>query len=305
VKGKKEMSSPTVVIIILTCNQKKVTLDLLSSFVDCQYGNKQIILVDNGSEDRVQDEVTRIYPDVIVLRNEKNLGAAGGRNTGIEYALKHLNFQYIMFMDNDIVITPDFLVKLVDGLESCEDESVEIASPLLYQMGTNRIIDSAGGARLNFYTGSTRTRGYGEVDKGQYTNERFPNAVPTTVTILMHRCALERAGRFDVSFDPYGYEDLDMALRANPARNPFLFVPEAVVYHLGSKTGFSGYSAVYARLKGQNMRRFFKRHSTSFQWLCFNLFLPFLSLKTIVREIRRGNAGAIVALAKGFFGGGK
>jgi GT2 family glycosyltransferase len=299
------LGSPAVVIVILTWNQKKVTLDLLNSFVGCQYGNKQIILVDNGSEDGVQDEVIRNFPDVIVLRNEKNLGAAGGRNTGIEFALKHLDFQYIMFMDNDIVITPDFMDKLVDSLESCEDKSVEIASPLVYQMGTDRIIDIAGGAKLNFYTGSTQTRGYGEVDQGQYTNERFPDAVPTTVTLIMHRRALERAGRFDVSFDPYGYEDLDMVLRANPARSPFLFVPEAVVYHLGSKTGFSGYTAVYARIKGQNMRRFFKRHSTLFQWFCFNLLLPFLSVKTIVRELRRGNARAIVALAKGFLGRAK
>jgi len=299
------MGSPAVIIIVLTCNQKKVSLDLLHSFGECRYSNRQIILVDNGSTDGVREEVNRLFPEVTVLRNEKNLGAAGGRNTGIEYALQHLDFQYIMFMDNDIVVTPDFLDLLVDGLESCGDKSVEIASPLLYQMGTEKVIDSAGGAQLNFYTGSTQTRGYGEVDSGQYNNDRFPDAVPTTVTILMHRRALERAGRLDVSFDPYGYEDLDMVLRANPGRNPYLFVPEAIVYHLGSKTGFAGYTAEYTRIKGQNMRRFFKRHSTSFQWFCFNLLLPFLGLKTVIRELRRGNVRAIFALAKGFLCGAK
>ncbi|MBU1233484.1 MAG: glycosyltransferase family 2 protein [Proteobacteria bacterium] len=297
------MNSPLVAIVILTCNQKQVTLDCLQSFAACQYEKKQIILVDNGSEDGVQAEVNRLFPHVTVLRNEKNLGAAGGRNTGIEYALQQLDFTYIMFMDNDIVVMPDFLSNLVNGLRSCEDASVEIASPLLYQMGTEKIIDCAGGARLNFYTGSTQTRGHGELDIGQYDHERFPNCVPTTV--LMHRNALERAGRFDVSFDPYGYEDLDMVLRANLEHSPFLFVPEAVVFHLGSKTGFSGYTAEYTRMKGQNMRRFFKRHASSLQWLCFNLLLPFLSIKTIVRELRRGNVKAILGLAKGFFSGTK
>lgn len=297
------MNSPLVAIVILTCNQKQVTLDCLQSFAACHYENKQIILVDNGSEDGVQAAVNKQFPQVTVLRNEKNLGAAGGRNTGIEYALQQLDFAYIMFMDNDIVVMPDFLSKLVTGLESCEDASVEIASPLLYQMGTEKIIDCAGGAKLNFYTGSTQTRGHGELDTGQYDHERFPNCVPTTV--LMHRRALERAGRFDVSFDPYGYEDLDMVLRANPDRAPFLFVPDAVVFHLGSKTGFSGYTAEYTRMKGQNMRRFFKRHASSFQWFCFNLLLPFLSIKTIVRELRRGNVKAIWGLAKGFLSGTK
>lgn len=293
------MSSPLVAVVILTCNQKKLTLDCLDSLLKRQYEHKQIILVDNGSEDGVQDEAFQKFPHVIVLRNEENIGAAGGRNTAIEYALQYLAFTYILFMDNDIVVMPDFLNKLVDGLESCEDPSVEIASPLLYQLGTDKIIDSAGGPKLNFYTGSTQTRGHGEVDAGQYKNERFPNCVPTT-TVLMHRKALERAGRFDVSFDPYGYEDIDMVLRANPAMAPFLFVPDAVVYHLGSKTGFSGYTADYTCMKGKNMRMFFKRHSTAFQWFCFNLFLPFLSVKTIVRELRRGNVKAILGLVKGF-----
>ena len=297
------MVSPLVAIVILTCNQKKVTLDCLHSFAACTYEHKQIILVDNGSADGVQAEVNRRFPQVIVLRNEKNLGASGGRNTGIEYAQQNLDFQYIMFMDNDIIVMPDFLRHLVEGLESCEDSSVEIASPLLYQMGTDKIIDCAGGAKLNFYTGSTQTRGHGELDTGQYDQEKFPACVPTTV--LMHRKALERAGLFDVSFDPYGYEDLDMVLRANPDRAPFLFVPDAVVYHLGSKTGFSGYTAEYTRMKGQNMRRFFKRHATSFQWFCFNLLLPFLSIKTIIRELRRGNVKAIWGLAKGFLGGAR
>lgn len=297
------MDSPLVVLVILTCNQKQVTLDCLHSFTDCSYPNKQIILVDNGSEDGVEKAVNQKFPDVKVLRNEKNLGAAGGRNTGIEYARRHLDFTYIMFMDNDIVVSPDFLSRLVEGLESCENPLVEIASPLLYRMGTDKLIDCAGGAMLNFYTGSTQTRGHGEVDSGQYNREKFPKCVPTTV--LMHRRALERAGGFDVSFDPYGYEDLDMVLRANPDRNPFLFVPEAVVRHLGSKTGFSGYTAEYTRMKGRNMRRFFKRHSTRLQWLCFNLLLPFLSVKTIVRELRRGNVKAIFGLIKGFLSGAK
>ena len=297
------MNSPQVVIVILTCNQKQVTLDCLQSFEHCQYPNKQIVLVDNGSNDGVEGEVNEKYPHVTVIRNETNLGAAGGRNSGIEYAKENLQLEYIMFMDNDIVVQPEFLSRLVTGLHSCTDSRVEIASPLLYQMGAEKMIDCAGGAELNFFTGSTQTRGHDEVDKGQYDNEAFPQCVPTTV--LMSRAALDRAGQFDVSFDPYGYEDLDMVLRANPDRKPFLFVHDAVVYHLGSKTGFSGYTAEYTRMKGQNMRRFFKRHSTSFQWLCFNLLLPFLSVKTIVRELKRGNVKAIIGLVKGFLGLGK
>jgi len=65
----------------------------------------------------------------------------------------------------------------------------------------------------------------------------------------MHRGISENADRFDIAFDRYGCEDLDMDVRTNLARSPFLFVPKAVVYHLGSKTEFYAYTAAYVRVK--------------------------------------------------------
>jgi len=298
------MNARPLVIVILSCNQTEITLECLRSLEECSYTDKQIILVDNGSDDDVEGVVRQRFADVIVLRNPENIGAAGGRNTGIEYAVKNADFRYILFMDNDIVVAPDFLSRLVDGLEACENPAVEIASPLLYQMGREDTIDSAGGVELNYFTGSSQRRGHGKENDGQYEKDELLHCVPTTA-VLMHRRALERAGGYDVSFDPFGYEDIDMVLRANSEGVPFLFVPAAVGYHRGSKTGFSGYTAEYARVKGQNMRRFFKRYSTSFQWVCFNLLLPFLGIRTILRELRRGNVKVVANLAKGLLSGGK
>ena len=293
---------PSVALVILTWNQKDTTLKCLESLKACDYTNLTVILVDNGSEDGTSDCVIRSYPNVVLLRNEENEGASAGRNTGIEYANMHISYSYIMFIDNDTEVRPDFLTKLVESLETCEDSRVQIASPMIYQIGTEKTIDSAGGSRVNFFTGSTQTRGHGELDKGQYQHKIFSRSVPTTAVIL-HKKAMERAGSYDVSFDPYGYEDLDMVLRANKKNTPYLFVPNSIVYHLGSRTGFKTYSNEYAATKGKNMRRFFKRHSTPFQWVCFNVLLPFLSIKTIARELSKGNVRTVWALAKGFFRG--
>lgn len=289
---------PFVVFVILSCNQKDVTLECLESVSQCDYTSKQIILVDNGSSDGTIEAINRAFPEVKCLRNERNLGAAAGRNCGIEYAKKHYAFDYIMFMDNDIVVRPNFLTKLVNGLQREGQGGAQIASPKLYQMGTEDILDCAGGAKVNFYTGSTQTRGHGEKDSGQFDKTKYPHCVPATV--LLHRKALERAGCFDVSFDPYGYEDLDFVLRANAPGTPFLFVPDAVVYHKGSKTGFTGYSAEYAKVKAANLRRFFKRHSRTHHRIVFYCVLPFLALKPIFRELRKGNVTAVWGLIRGF-----
>jgi len=294
---------PLVVLIILSCNQKDITLQCLESLSACDYSNKQIVLVDNGSEDATVEAVHKAFPEVKCLRNKKNLGAAGGRNVGIDFANEHYEFEYVMFMDNDIVVTPPFLKKLVEGLVQNIDNGIEIASPKLYLMGSDNVIDCAGGAKVNFITGSTQTRGHGEVDIGQYDGESFPKCVPTTV--LMHRRALLRAQHFDISFDPYGYEDLDMVLRANLPGNPFLFVPESVVYHKGSRTGFSGYSANYAKVKAANLKRFLKRHSSFLQRISFYCLLPLLVVKPISRELRKGNFSSVIGLIKGFINNDK
>lgn len=291
---------PLVVIIILTCNQKDMTLQCLASFEKCTYGNKKIVLVDNGSSDNVLDAVQASFPEIVCLRNEQNMGAAAGRNIGIDYALFHWDFEYILFIDNDTMITPGFLVELVFSLVEIKDEKVEIASPKVYVMGENQIIDSAGGAKVNFFTASTQNRGFGEVDTGQYDRDNFPKCVPSTVCVLMQREALERAGHFDISFDPYGYEDLDMMLRGCPSSGKFLFVPQSIIFHKGSKTGFVEYTSEYTRVKGKNLRRFFARHATGFQQFCFFLLLPFLVFRTFARELCRGNVGAIMGLIKGY-----
>ena len=290
---------PPVALVILTCNQRDITLQCLQSLAESDYDNMQVVLVDNGSDDDTLHAVKEKFPEIHLIRNETNLGAAGGRNVGIDYAKAQLDFDYIMFMDNDIVVTPTFLTKLIEGLLDSQKTGVEIASPKLYLMGSDKIIDCAGGAKVNFYLGSTQTRGHGEKDIGQYDNNNFPKCVPTTV--LMHKNALMRAEKFDISYDPYGYEDLDMVLRANIPGNPFLFVPEAVVYHKGSKTGFEGYTAEYAKVKATNFKRFLKRHSSPVQRMAFFSLLPFLAIKPITRELLKGNFRSIIGLVKGFF----
>ena len=55
----------------------------------------------------------------------------------------------------------------------------------------------------------------------------------------------------------------------------FRYVPASIVYHKGNKTGFGAYNSEYAALKGRNLRKFLKRHSSPFQWYCFHLLLPF------------------------------
>ncbi|MEJ2320291.1 MAG: glycosyltransferase family 2 protein, partial [Gemmatimonadales bacterium] len=154
------------------------------------------------------------------------------------------------------------------------------------------VIDDGGGCRVNFYTGSTQRVGSGDVDRGQYDRPAAPGAVPNTGCLLVSREVVEACKGFDTGLDPFGFEDLDFSLRAMRKGYAFRFVPESLVHHKGNMTGFGGYTAEYAKLKGRNLRRFLARHATPWQRLCFHALLPALALRTIVREVLRGNARA-------------
>ncbi len=278
---------PLVVIVLLSCNQEEDTLRCLESLRGITYPSTQIIVVDNGSEDGTEQAIAARFPGVLVLRNQENLGASGGRNRAIDHAVDKIDFAYMPFLDNDTVVTPGFLEPLVEAHGA--DASVGLASAKLHKLLEPGVIDDGGGCRVNFYTGATGRRGTGEVDRGQYDRPAGPKQVPGTGCLLVSRGVIEACEHFYTGLDPFGFEDLDFALRAMERGYTFRFVPESLVHHKGNKTGFGGYTADFAKLKGRNLRRFLARHATPWQRLCFNALLPVLAIRTFGRELLRGN----------------
>jgi GT2 family glycosyltransferase len=108
------MKSPLVSIIIL--NYKRLTaLELtLESVVAQKYGNKEIIVVDNHSEEDVASVVGRYGSDIRLIETGKNLGGCGGRNVGIRAA----GGEIVITLDNDVsFLSPDAIDKVVHQFE--------------------------------------------------------------------------------------------------------------------------------------------------------------------------------------------
>jgi len=292
------LHDPLVVAVILTCNQKEDTIRCLRSFRFVEYPRLEIVLVDNASTDDTREAVNQEFPNVHVIYSRSNVGVAGGRNLGIAYARDHFAYDYCFYCDNDTVVAKDVLGPLVAALEA--DPTIGIAAPKLYIMHEENRLDSAGGSNISFWTGQTGRRGYGEIDRGQYDGLAIPACVPAGIA-MARRKVIEKCGGFDSQFNPYGPEDLDFSLRVKEEGYSFRYVPKSIVYHKGNKTGFGGYNAEYAALKGQNLRKFLKRHASTLQWYCFHLLLPLLGLRTIFREVTKGNFKAPFQLARGYW----
>lgn len=106
-------------IIIVNYNTRDLLISCLASVyqtVQSEY-EFEVIVVDNASKDGSREAVELLYPEVILLPQESNLGFAKANNKGINIA----NGRYILLLNSDTVIQPDTLMKMLELMDSNSD----------------------------------------------------------------------------------------------------------------------------------------------------------------------------------------
>src|ERR1035437_2216086 len=112
-----QIIQPKVFIVLLNWNGFNDTVECVNSIKKISYGNYEIIIVDNESENDFE-KLENIYSnEIILIRSDVNLGFAGGNNLGIKYALKN-DADFVLLLNNDTTVDPDFLDGLIkSGIE--------------------------------------------------------------------------------------------------------------------------------------------------------------------------------------------
>jgi GT2 family glycosyltransferase len=288
-----------VAIVILTLNQRETTLRMLASLMPQVEPGMAVLVWDNGSTDGTVEAVARACPTVLAHHHPVNLGVASGRNAGARLAMDQFRPDYLLFLDNDLVLRPRFVRELLDVLER-EPGVGQVQGKLLYLDEPDRINDG-GGCRINFVLGRTDPVGFKELDRGQC--EKVAPCVSGGGAMMVRACLFEELGGFDSVFDPFGPEDLDFSLRLQERGHRALYVPTAVALHAVNHTYEGhGYTAVYARAKAKHWLRFLARHGSPLQKVgFFAVGAPIIAVRMLFRELRRGNFRAIVGSARGMF----
>lgn len=221
-------------VVILNFNGKRYLEKCLSSLDAQTYEDFEVIVVDNASSDESVDYLKAQFPWVRIVKNENNLGFAGGTNSGIRQA----QGKYILTLNNDTQVDKRFLEYLIGPMQS--DKSVGMcASKMLF---LDSRINSAGICLSR--SGASWDRGMFEPDQGQYDS---PEEVfgPCAGAALYRREMLEEIGLFDEDFFLY-MEDVDLAFRGRLAGWRCVYVPQAKVYHHhGGTAGFRSDLSVY------------------------------------------------------------
>ena len=295
---------PNVTVIILNWNGWKDTIECLESLYQIDYFNYQIILVDNASEDDsierikeycegklfvkseffdynldnkhiylhefLEEEFKSFNKDlvksnsIIILKNNINYGFAGGNNIGIKFALKNLNPDYILLLNNDTVVDKYFLTELVKIGK--KNNKIGFLGPKIYYYGyegRKNVISFAGGF-LNYYTGMPKVLGYQEIDQGQY--DRVNNVdYAEGSCVLINRDVLEKIGFLDTSYFAY-WEEADLCKRGFEAGYRSVYVPKSKIWHKVS-TSFNDPLKLY--YYSRNKIRFMKKNTRKIEYISF------------------------------------
>lgn len=200
----------------------------------------EVLLVDDCSTDRTNEAVESAFPAVRVIRHTTNQGFSKSTNSGLRVA----RGEYILMLNNDTLVHPGALEKLVDFLETRTDVGV-VGPRVLSRDGSlqqqcRRRIPTPWAALLylsgiaGLFPKSPRLARYLITEADEHATLEV-DAV-SGCCMLARRAVVDRIGYFDEEFFLYG-EDLDYCHRTKLAGWRVFYFPDAVITHFGGQGG--------------------------------------------------------------------
>jgi len=286
---------PSVFIILLNWNRAKDTLECIRSLESSDYPNLSTLVVDNGSIDDSLSILRRLRKRIILIETGENLGFSGGNNLGIKYALEH-NADYVLLLNNDALIAPDALSKMVAVAES--DKSIGIVTPKIHFHPLRDLIWAAG-TKYYGWCMTSCLNGYGEEDVGQYDCER-DLVWPTGCAMLIKKEVLTEVGSLNDELFAVG-EDLDYGLRTIKQGYRIRYVPSAVVWHKESVSAGGHDAPQYVFYQTRNLVVLQRHWAKNVLHLLLAQMIAFLHLgKRILLFVLHGKWRSIAGLLYGW-----
>ncbi len=291
-------SAARVFIVVLNFNNWRDTVECLDSLLEITYKNYSIVIVDNDSNDgspekivthcrgiseeidilNTNEQITAHKKTVRIklLRADKNGGYGYGNNLGIKYALSE-RADYVLIINNDTIVDPDFLQPLVNTCE--DDKTMGIVSGKIYYYDKPDTIWSNGG-HFHSCTGKVEQFNFNEKDNG---------LIPEGEINFISGCmwfipvdVIREVGYINEEYFMY-MEDIDYCHRVLERDYKLAVVPESRIFHKAGDRdkSFSKFSVYW---RSRNYMILLKRTEPFFfnrilKALVFNIFYSIRLIK--------------------------
>lgn len=277
---------PKVCIIVVSWNRKNCVMNCLKSLAKVSYPNYETIVVDNASVDGSSEEIESSFPHIELVRNRENLGYTGGNNVGIEHSIKR-SADYIVLLNDDIVVSPSFLTEMIKASET--DRQIGVAGPKILCLPEKARIYRPYG-KINYY-----------LQLGLLSLNRMEE--PTEVdwvcgaALLIKKETVEKVGLLDTDFFLY-FDEADFCERAKKMGCKIVYVPSSIVYHDVSRSFSDGINPVQLYYITRNELLFARKHLNLLVF--FPLFFPRFFFRIVTYWFRSKDIQVIRSIVMGF-----
>ncbi|MCZ7663141.1 MAG: glycosyltransferase family 2 protein [Thermoleophilia bacterium] len=260
-----------VYVVIPVHNRLGHTIRCLESLRQQRFEQLTTILVDDGSTDGTSQAVHAQFPNVVILKGDGSLWWTGATNMGVSWVLDRCRpGDYVLTLNNDTTISPDYVAKLVDLAESVG--TALVGSVCVDLRAPDTIVD--GGPMIRWLTAKSWSLNGGKRLFDCRANglcQTVPMFLPGRGTLIPEACFRE-LGLFNSRSLPHYAADYEFSRRAARSGYLLLMSYEASVSTDVESSGLSIRTEALSRT--QFFRMFFSKRSPAcliyrwrFAWL--------------------------------------
>lgn len=214
-----------VAIVLVNWNGLDFTKACLDSLRKVDFSDFRVFVVDNASQNKEGEVLKSAFPEIELIQSRKNRGFTGGNNLGIRAALDQ-GFGHVLLLNNDTLVEPDFLKKMMGTMQS--DPKLGVVQPMICFLHDRGKIWSAGGKWNSLFCRAVTLGDRKILDGYEIKSTNLDWA--TGCSLLISKEALEAVGTLDDNFFAY-FEDVDWSLRIRKAGFEIALCEFAKIYH--------------------------------------------------------------------------
>jgi GT2 family glycosyltransferase/tetratricopeptide (TPR) repeat protein len=236
------LTEKMVSIVILGFNQVEYTKKCIDSIRRHTRQKYELILIDNGSKDGTE-AFFRSIAGAKVIRNPENLGVSKGWNQGMRVATG----EYILILNNDIIVGPDWLENMVRLAES--DPSIGLVGPRSNYIAGPQIVADVP------YKTEAEIQPFIRKWQEEHSLAAAEFGFIKGFCHLIPRRVFAKVGFYDERFGKGNFEDDDYCLRVRYHGFRALFADDVFIHHYGS-VSFNQESVDWRALMIENQKKY-------------------------------------------------
>lgn len=227
-------------------------IEAATAYENLSHQETEIIVVDDASKDGTCAWLSARHASVRTVANERNLGFAPTVNRGVRMARHPL----VYLLNNDVAIEPGTLPPLAAHFD--KPDVFAVASQVYdYDTGILRGAGQVGQLRRGFLGVHRR---YFVAGPAQASGEPWLTLFATGGSAMFDREELLALGGFDETFAPFGWEDVELSIRAWKRGFEVHYEPQSRVWHQFSST-------IAPKFSRREVRTIYERNRLLAHWL--------------------------------------